>query len=127
MLAELEAEPDRVIFLNIGMGINVNNAPRKMEPSAVSLKALLGRHISRRDLLAAYLDIFEERLERIDLDQVVAEWKKYTVTVGKAVRVVTANDEICGVAEDIDDSGALMIRQGDGAIRRAIYGDCFMQ
>lgn len=127
MLAELEAEPDRVIFLNIGMGINVNNAPRKMEPSAVSLKALLGRHISRRDLLAAYLDIFEERLERIDLDRVVAEWKKYTVTVGKAVRVVTASDEICGVAEDIDDSGALMIRQGDGAIRRAIYGDCFMQ
>lgn len=127
MLAEMEAETDRVIFLNIGMGININNDPRRLEPTAVSLKALLGRDISRREVLAAYLDIFEERLDQLDLDQVVDEWKNHTMTIGKAVRVVAANLEIRGVAEDIDDSGALLVRQDDGSVKRVIYGDCFMQ
>lgn len=127
MLAEMEAETDRVIFLNIGMGININNEPQSLEPSAISLNALLGHEVSRRDVLAAFLDIFEERLERSDLGQAVKEWKKYTMTVGQAVRVVTSNSEICGVAEDVDDSGALLVRLEDGSLERVIYGDCFMQ
>ena len=32
MLSELEAETDRVLFINIGMGINVNNDPSGVEP-----------------------------------------------------------------------------------------------
>ena len=127
MLAEMEAETDRVVFLNIGLGINVNNDPCQMEPTAVSLKSLVGRDVSRRDLLAAFLDLFEKELAQLDLAKVVDEWKNHTMTIGKAVRVVTANAEICGVAEDIDDSGALLIRQKDGSIHRAIYGDCFIQ
>ena len=127
MLAEMEAETDRVVFLNIGMGINVNNDPSQLEPTAVSLKSLVGHEVSRRDLLAAFLDSFEQQLAQLDLAKVVDEWKRHTMTIGKAVRVVTASEEICGIAEDIDDSGALMIRQEDGSIHRAIYGDCFMQ
>ena len=127
MLAEMEAETDRVTFLNIGTGINVNNDPARKEPSAVSLKALLGRDVPRSELLAAFLDSFETQLQRIELDRVVDEWKRYTMTIGRPVRVVTANAEISGVAEDVDDSGALLVRQADGSVKRAIYGDCFMQ
>jgi BirA family biotin operon repressor/biotin-[acetyl-CoA-carboxylase] ligase len=127
MLAEMEAETDRVIFLNIGMGMNVNNDPSKLEPAATSLKALVGGDVSRTNLLAAFLDTFEKQLEQLQLDRIVDEWKALTMTIGRAVRVVTANDEISGIAENIDDSGALMVRQADGAIRRAIYGDCFVQ
>ena len=36
MLSELEAEIDRVLFINIGMGINVNNDPSRVEPGASS-------------------------------------------------------------------------------------------
>jgi len=127
MLVEMEAETDRVIFLNIGMGMNVNNDPSGLEPSATSLKALVGGEVSRTSLLAAFLDTFEKRLEQVQLDRVVDEWKALTMTIGRAVRVVTANDEISGIAENIDDSGALMVRQAGGAIRRVIYGDCFVQ
>jgi BirA family biotin operon repressor/biotin-[acetyl-CoA-carboxylase] ligase len=98
-----------------------------MEPTATSLKALAGREVSRTKLLAAFLDAFETQLGQIDLDRIVDEWKALTMTIGRAVRVVTSNDEISGVAEDIDDSGALVIRQADGSIRRAVYGDCFVQ
>ena len=98
-----------------------------MEPTAVSLKSIMGHDVSRRDLLSGFLDSFEKRMAQLDLTVVVDEWKKHTMTIGKAVRVVTANAEICGVAEDIDERGALLIRQEDGSVHRAIYGDCFMQ
>ena len=38
MLSELEAETDRLLFINIGMDINVNNDPSGVEPGASSLK-----------------------------------------------------------------------------------------
>ena len=37
MLAELEAEGELVTFINIGMGINVNNDPTAREPGATSI------------------------------------------------------------------------------------------
>ena len=51
MLSELEAETDRVLFINIGMGINVNNDPSVAEPGASSLKKITGQEISKKILL----------------------------------------------------------------------------
>ena len=55
MLSELEAEGDRVSFINVGMGINVNNDPFVIEPAAISLATLLRREVSRIKLLTAFL------------------------------------------------------------------------
>jgi BirA family biotin operon repressor/biotin-[acetyl-CoA-carboxylase] ligase len=52
MLSELEAEADRVAFINIGIGINVNNDPAPIAPEATSLKRLLGRAVSKKDVLS---------------------------------------------------------------------------
>lgn len=124
MLSEMEAADDRVAFVNVGMGVNVNNDPGAEEPGAVSLKALRGRPASVRDLFAAFLDGFEDRLERLDED-VVAEWKTLTLTLGRTVRVATLREERTGVAVDVDPDGALILETGDGVRHRVIYGDCF--
>ena len=47
MLSELEAETDRVLFISIGMGINVNNDPSEVEPGASSLKKIIRRENSK--------------------------------------------------------------------------------
>src|SRR5512147_1903685 len=39
LLAEMESEGDQVNFINIGVGLNVNNDPPAVVPPAVSLKA----------------------------------------------------------------------------------------
>ncbi len=127
MLTEMEAEIDRVVFLNIGMGVNVNNDPPALAAPAVSLKRLIGREVPRKDLLAGFLDDFEARLDNLDLDRVVADWKTLAMTIGRPVKIVTAAEEIHGTAVDVDDSGALLVRQADGTVQRVIYGDCFMQ
>ncbi|MFW6241106.1 MAG: biotin--[acetyl-CoA-carboxylase] ligase, partial [Thermodesulfobacteriota bacterium] len=98
LLSEMEAEDDRVAFVNVGIGLNVNNAPGPVEPSAVSLRELRGEPVSVRELLSAFLDAFEERAARLD-DSVVAAWKELTMTLGRNVRVVTVRAEQTGRAQ----------------------------
>ena len=127
MLSELEAEADRVFFINIGMGINVNNDPTGVEPGAISLKNMLGREISRVRLLSRFLDEFEERLKNAEFENIISEWKQYTVTLQRPVRIVTQREVTEGLAVDVDENGALIVRLADGSIKKIIYGDCFHQ
>ncbi len=125
MLSEMEAETDRVLFVNVGMGINVNNEVATVAPPATSMKALLGAPVSRRDLLARFLDAFEDRHDKGDFPEVLSSWKQLTDTLHRPVRIVTFHETIEGIALDLDDEGALLVRRKDGKIQRIVYGDCF--
>jgi BirA family biotin operon repressor/biotin-[acetyl-CoA-carboxylase] ligase len=125
ILSEMDAEIDRVNFISIGIGINVNNDPTPFEPMATSLKKILGKEIPRIDVLKAFLDHFEDAVNDTEFENVVAEWKKYTQTLNRHVRIVTANDVFEGLAMDVDDNGALILKLADGSLKKIIYGDCF--
>ena len=127
MLSELEAEADRVAFINVGIGLNVNNDPSGIEPAATSLKAILGRKISIKDIVGRYLDAFEQRMQTADYDRIIEEWKAYAVTLNREVRVVTSRDDFRGKAVDVDDNGALVLKCADGSLQKILYGDCFHQ
>lgn len=127
MLSELEAEADRISFINIGVGINVNNDPGPIEPRATSLKRVLGRAVSKKDLLMRYLDALEHRMQTPAFDGIIAEWKQYTVTLNRDVRVVTTQEVLEGRAVDVDDTGALILKCADGSLKKILYGDCFHQ
>jgi BirA family biotin operon repressor/biotin-[acetyl-CoA-carboxylase] ligase len=127
MLSELEAEADRLAFINIGVGINVNNDPSTVQPEATSIKKILGRKVSKKDILLRYLDAFESKMQTADFDRVVQDWKQYTVTLNRDVRVVTNKKVVTGRAVDVDDTGALILKCADGSLQKIIYGDCFHQ
>jgi BirA family biotin operon repressor/biotin-[acetyl-CoA-carboxylase] ligase len=126
LLAEMEAEADGVSFVNVGMGINANNDPPEVPTGAVSLRQVLGRSVSRRNLMADFLNNLEKRLTGRELGNAVAEWRRYAITLDRRVRVVTGRETIKGLAVDVDDSGALILELPDGTRRSVIYGDCFM-
>ena len=125
ILSEMEAEADMVTFINVGIGINVNNDPTPVDQAATSLKHLLGREISRKELLSRFLDEFEKQLSDNSLNNVISQWKKYTLTLNRHVKIVTTQDTTEGVAIDIEENGALVLRLKDGSLKRIIYGDCF--
>ena len=125
ILSEMDAEPDRVNFINIGIGINVNNDPMPYEPMATSLKNILGKEVGRKELLKVFLDRFEPALNDTDLVNVVSQWKKYTETLNRQVKIVTTREVAQGLAVDVDDDGALILKLADGSLKRIIYGDCF--
>ena len=125
ILSEMEAEIDRVSFISIGIGINVNNDPTPREPMATSLKKILGKEVPRIEVLKAFLDLFKDQANHTDFDDVVSQWKKYTETLNRHVRIVTAHEVSEGLAVDVDDDGALILKLPDGSLKRIIYGDCF--
>ena len=125
MLTEMEAEADQINFINIGIGINVNNDPSRSEPRASSIKMILGESISRKELLARFLDELESRMQQLDLDDVVSEWKKYAMTLNRRVQIVTRRETSEGLAVDVDENGALILELDDGTRKKILYGDCF--
>jgi BirA family biotin operon repressor/biotin-[acetyl-CoA-carboxylase] ligase len=127
MLSELEAETDRVLFISIGMGINVNNDPSGVEPGASSLKKIIGREISKKMLLTRFLAEFEGHTKRADFENVISEWKRYTVTLNRRVKIVTHKEVSEGLAVDVEQDGALVLELADGTRKKIVYGDCFHQ
>jgi BirA family transcriptional regulator, biotin operon repressor / biotin---[acetyl-CoA-carboxylase] ligase len=125
VLSQMEGEGDRVAWMNIGIGLNVNNAPEREEPLAVSLKALLGRRVPRRPLLEAFLERFERRIGTFDPLAVIEQWRSNNATLGRPVRVVTVKTVVEGTAVDIDAHGGLMVALADGSRQTLIHGDCF--
>ena len=74
---------------------------------------------------AALWTKLEEWLERHadeGFEPIRAAWKKASSTLGEDVLVKTERREIRGIAEDIDESGALMVRTANG-LERVVAGD----
>ncbi|MCP4673169.1 MAG: biotin--[acetyl-CoA-carboxylase] ligase, partial [Desulfobacula sp.] len=66
LLSEMATRGDMVEYINIGIGINVNNNPGAYEPKAIALKDVLNKSISRRLILETFLDDFETSIKNID-------------------------------------------------------------
>ena len=124
ILAEMEAEVDAVNFVNLGVGINVNASISQYEKRATSLKDELRREVSRKAFFSAVLKEIEEQQTLLTGNGLLEEWRSFSATLNREVRIVAPGEEIIGRAIDIDTSGALIVRGEDGSLRSAIAGDC---
>ncbi len=127
LLSEMETRGDMISFVNVGIGINVNNQPETEQPNAVSISTLAGQKVSRTDILSAFLHRFQRTLDTILEQNIIELWKEQTATIGRQVRIETLNEQFQGLALDVDDTGALILMNEDQTTRRVIYGDCFYQ
>ena len=124
ILAEIDAEMDVVNFVNVGIGINANTAITRFEKTATSLRDALGKEISRKEFLSALLMEIERRQPLLMKTDLLEEWKKFSVTLNKDVRIVAPGEVIVGRALDIDTTGALIVKERDGSLKKAMAGDC---
>ena len=125
LLSEMATRGDMVEYINIGIGINVNNDPQQYEPKAIALKDVLHKNVSRKLILETFLNDFETCIKNIDCKKTIEQWKEMTSTIGSKVRIETLKEIFEGRAVDVDDSGALIIEDNSGRTRKIIYGDCF--
>jgi len=127
ILTELGLHGERLAYVVVGLGLNVNldvsNLPDLIAP-ATSLSAEAGRPISRLELLLALLREIEARYERLRQGwSPHEEWRAHLVTLGQMVRVGTPEEVIEGLAEDVDADGALRVRTADGMLHSIWAGD----
>lgn len=124
ILAEMEAEMDKVNFINLGIGINANTSTSQYEKMATSLKEELRKEISRKQLLNSLLKEIAKQQALLSENKLLEEWKRLSATLNKRVKIVAPGEEITGRAIDIDTNGALVIKGKDGSLRSVIAGDC---
>jgi BirA family biotin operon repressor/biotin-[acetyl-CoA-carboxylase] ligase len=129
ILTELAAEPDRVQWVVVGVGVNVNarreDFPEELRDEATSVLIERGQPAPRALFAAACLTLLEDWFDRHAEDgfaPVRDAWRERNVTLGREVLVRTDGREISGVAEDLDDAGALLVRTASG-VERVLAGD----
>jgi len=130
ILTETSSEIDRVNYIVLGIGINVNTRssllPESIRGIATSLAEEYGGYVSRvsflQYLLAEFETLYNEFLAS-GFDTIREEWKALDNTIGSWVKVSSGEEEIEGEALDIDREGFLLVRTKDGDVKRIISGD----
>jgi len=111
----------------VGIGINVNVPPEMLPglaPDATSILAEVGRPVDRVALLVALLAGVERRYEALQAGESPhREWAARLATLGRSVQVTTSEGVLTGVAESVDEDGALLLRTPDGGLHRLLAGD----
>ncbi|GAB7387551.1 biotin--[acetyl-CoA-carboxylase] ligase [Bacillaceae bacterium] len=130
ILTELNAESDRVNYMIIGVGINVNTAqedfPPELQKIATSLYAEGKRQVPRARLVQRFLEEME-RLYHLYLlhgfAPIKEDWERYAISLGKYVRVRMLSGILEGWAKEIDADGALLLEDAAGRVTKVYSAD----
>ena len=127
-------ELDRINFVVVGIGINVNmnrpSFPPSIKDTATSLREALGREISRNALIQSILRHMEQWYKRLQQgrgEEITRRWKELSLVKGRAIEVTSLGEVVRGKALDIDEDGALLVQTDHNTIKRVVAGDIIMR
>ena len=131
ILTETKAEVDRVEYVVLGIGIDVNmdlkDIPESFREGSTTLKAEFGRHVNRVSFLQDLLFELEQQyinFKTQPFSQILNDWLALSDTVGREVKVTTPSRIIEGKAVGVTPDGALVIRKADNTKEEIIAGRC---
>ncbi len=129
ILTEMSAELDLINWVVVGIGINVNikkqEFPEEIREKTTSLKEVLGKEISRVRLVQIFLKEFEkyyELLKRREFSSILRDWKSYSHTLGRKIKINIGENVVTGEAIDINEKGALIFKKEEGELVEIISG-----
>jgi BirA family biotin operon repressor/biotin-[acetyl-CoA-carboxylase] ligase len=130
LLNEMSAEMDKINFIVLGVGVNINmrrdQFPHELRHPASSLLLESGSPVNRIEFTRNFLTILDSLYDdylRNGAASIREEWLSRSALTGKTVRVSFQNNESVGIASGLDDDGALLIRHNNGNIEKILAGD----
>jgi len=129
ILTEMHAEPDKVRFVVVGIGLNVNQEkfPAELSAAATSLRLECGRPQSRLELVVRLLSQFEYDYNRFLNEGAAFVVERFqtvsTFASGKRVRVDTGRATYLGTTAGLSPEGLLLVKKDDGSMVTVIAGD----
>jgi len=130
ILTEISTDMDRIDYVVIGVGVNVNTPREGLPPdlaqTATSILMETGKPFPRIALLRAYLEwleIYYETFKTKGFDPVMSRWKNLADIIGRRISVDLMDRVRMGEVLDIDKDGFLILRDREGTIERIISGD----
>jgi BirA family biotin operon repressor/biotin-[acetyl-CoA-carboxylase] ligase len=128
ILTEMHAVPDRIEFVVIGIGVNVNHErfPEELASLATSVRIETGRTQSRLELLVRLLLELERYYNRFMADGAAPIVERFTKVSsyarGKRVRIEAATETFTGTTEGLEPNGLLRVRRDGGRVEAIISG-----
>ncbi len=130
ILTEIGTEMDRVDWVVVGLGLNVNTPAEKMPPeiqqNATSMLMEKGRPFERAALLCVLLENFETRYEQLKAEgfgPIMDQWRRMTDIIGQKVFVDVMDRRHYGTVTAVDDDGVLILEDDHGQTHRIFSGD----
>jgi BirA family biotin operon repressor/biotin-[acetyl-CoA-carboxylase] ligase len=130
LLNEINSEMDRIHFVILGIGINLNMDEKvfskEIRTVATSLKIEMRQTISRKAFLQSLLQELE-KWYTIFMKQgsavILKAWRDRAHLKGRRVKVTSFGEKLAGIAIDVDSDGALILETADGKRKRVVAGD----
>jgi BirA family biotin operon repressor/biotin-[acetyl-CoA-carboxylase] ligase len=121
ILTEMDAEPDRVHFVIVGIGVDVNHAqmPKELAGRATSLHMVTGKTYSRLQILVRLLRYLETYY-----NQFLARFAETSSFArDKRVSISTTAETYSGTTDGLEPNGLLRVRRDDGRLAIVTSGD----
>ena len=130
ILTEMHAEPDRIHYAVVGIGLNINQSkmPADLADIATSLRIETGKAHSRLELLIRLLRSLDRYYNQFLADGAAPILRRFAEVSsyfkGKHVRVTTATETFTGTTAGLEPSGVLRVARDDGnGIVAVLSGD----
>ena len=133
ILAEFAAESDRLNYVIIGVGLNVNWSPADLPEDAQPATSILretGIRASRLEILVSFLagmERFYRQAQREGYQFIKQAWDQYSLIKNRPVKVMNGKETWSGIAQGIDPQGALMVMLDGGEKKRFLTGDVHLR
>lgn len=130
LLNEMNAETDRIHYVILGIGVNLNMTreqfPRELRYPATSVALETGRAVSRLTFTRCLLRRLDH-LYRLYLGQgigpILQLWQARFPLQGGRAAVDLQGELLIGRVEGLDGDGALLLRLDNGRLERILAGD----
>lgn len=130
LLNEIHSEMDRIHFVILGIGVNLNMSEKmfskEIRSVATSLKIEMGQTISRKAFLQSLLQELEKWYTIFIKEGnaiILKAWRDRAHIKGRRVKVTSFGEKLVGMAVDVDSDGALILETEDGKRERVVAGD----
>jgi len=137
MLVDASFQANNIDYLILGIGINFDIDAKKIEKRLSKSANFYGVNSLRKKddstppkiLLREFLVQFEKiliQLNKGEKAKIVKEWTKKADKIGKRISINTSDGKISGVAQGIDNDGALKLKTSKG-IKKIFVGDVVLE
>ena len=130
LLNEMSAETERIHFVVLGMGINLNitadQLPERQNYPATSVLLLTGKQVDRcafvTELLQT-LDGYYNELLNQGFTPIRKRWEERCNIMDQQVRVEQGDVVQVGTVVGLDSDGSLLLQTEDGDVKKIVSGD----
>ena len=129
VLTESSLREKEVVFVIVGLGLNINqdlsDLSNETKSLATSLYNETQHKFEREPIIAEIISSFEKKyfyLEKTDYTEVVGDWKKRCACDGQAITIKTYAGTESGHYVDVNEKGALIYRTENGIEKELISG-----